>query len=105
MGTKFCTALRSSPWSRVLPSLLAAAEHDPEIRGALATFAAARRTTLRTVFERAQARGELQEGVDLDAAVLRFAAPFFYRRLFTTDELDATVVETEVQATLAVTTR
>ena len=27
------------------------------------------------------------------------------RRLFTTDELDATVVETEVQATLAVTTR
>jgi AcrR family transcriptional regulator len=75
--------LTNSPLAGILPSLVEAAERDPELERLFTEFGRARRAVLRKVFDRAAARGELRPGLDLDVAIDALVGPIFTRRLIT----------------------
>lgn len=73
--------LASPDTGRVLTSLLDAAERDPELAALREEHTRQKRAIIRQAFERALARGELADDLDLDAMVDITAGPLFYRRL------------------------
>jgi AcrR family transcriptional regulator len=75
--------LSNSPLAAILPSLVEAAERDPELERLFKEFGGARRAVLRGIFTRAARRGELRDGLDPDIAVDVLVGPIFTRRLIT----------------------
>ena len=75
--------LTHSPLAGILPSLVEAAERDPELERLFQDFGRTRRAVLRAVLDRAAARGELRAGVDPDLAIDVLVGPIFTRRLIT----------------------
>ena len=90
------TAARATRAPLFLPRMLTDAAEDPELH---AIFRAAlvdpRRAALRTILERAVARGELRPGVDLDVLIDLLAAPYLYRLLIDAGDLDGAVARSE----------
>lgn len=93
--------LREETWGRILPSLVGAADHDDDLDRALRTFNTQRRSEAIELLQRAVARGEIEEGVDLEGALERFIAPLFFRRLMTGLPVDDDLVERQLQAICA----
>jgi len=75
--------LSNSPLAAILPSLVEAAERDPELERMFKEFGTARRAVLRGVFTRAARRGELRDGLDPEVAIDVLVGPIFTRRLVT----------------------
>jgi len=75
--------LSSSPLSGILPSLVEAAERDPEVERLFKEFGATRRAILRGIFTRSARRGELRDGLDPEVAIDLLVGPIFTRRLVT----------------------
>jgi AcrR family transcriptional regulator len=73
--------LTNSPLAGILPSLVEAAERDPELERLFKEFGTTRRAVLRSVFDRAARRGELRDGLDPDLAIDLLVGPIFTRRL------------------------
>ena len=68
----------------LMPRLLGEAVSDPELFAIFrANLVEPRRAALRTVLERAVARGEIREGIDMELMVDLFAGPAVYRLLIT----------------------
>lgn len=93
--------LTGAAWGAMLPSLIGASAHDDDLRRALIGFNAQRRAEIHELFERAVARGEVGEDVDLVAAMERLVGPFFLRRLMTQESLDDDFVERQVRLACA----
>jgi AcrR family transcriptional regulator len=84
--------LRSARWATILPSIIDAAERDPETAKLHAGLHAGFTTGFLAAIERGRARGELPPGhepADIVAAVM---GPLFYRRWFSREPLDAIFV-------------
>lgn len=62
-------------------ALLAASDHDPELRELVDAMSDERRRPIRTVLQLAQLRGEIGRHVDLDTAVAMLIGPFILRRM------------------------
>lgn len=75
--------LSKSPLAAILPSLVEAAERDPELERLFKEFGTTRRAVLRGVFARAAGRGELRDGLDFDVAIDVLVGPILTRRLVT----------------------
>lgn len=75
--------LTHSPLAGILPSLVEAAERDPELERLFKEFGHTRRAVLRAVLDRGAARSELRPGLDLDVAIDVLVGPIFTRRLIT----------------------
>jgi AcrR family transcriptional regulator len=75
--------ITNSPLAGILPSLVEAAERDPELERLFKEFGRGRRAVLRAIFDRAGARGELREGLDPELAIDTLVGPIFTRRLIT----------------------
>lgn len=75
--------LSNSPLASILPSLVEAAERDPELERLFKEFGTTRRAVLRGIFARAVTRGELRDGVDPEVAIDVLVGPIFTRRLIT----------------------
>ena len=68
----------------LMPRLLGESVHDPELFAIFrAHLVEPRRAALRSVLERAVARGEIREGIDPELMVDLFAGPAVYRLLIT----------------------
>ncbi|HEX7305648.1 TetR/AcrR family transcriptional regulator [Lentzea sp.] len=92
--------LRSARWAAVLPSIVDAAERDPDLAGLHADLHARLMAPFDVVTERARTRGELAADrgpADVTAAV---AGPLFYRRWFSREPLDAAFVTRVVEDAL-----
>ncbi len=92
--------LRTARWASVLPSIVDAAEREPELAELHADLHARLMAPFVTVAERAKVRGELapdRQPADVIAAI---AGPLFYRRWFSREPLDATFVARVVHDTL-----
>ena len=88
--------LQSAQWAVVLPSIIDAAERDPELAQLHAKLQAGLMAPFIEVGDRARKRGELPPGykaTDLGAAVV---APLFYRRWFSREPIDDHFVKTVV---------
>ena len=100
LGEELARGLTAQPWGRSLGALVGAAAHDDDVRAAQRDFNKRRRAADRVIFERAVQRGEMNSDLDLDLAVTRFVAPFFYAHLVAHSDLDATFVNDIVQASM-----
>lgn len=100
-GLGLAEGLTNEAWGQVLPTAVAAAEHDLDLREALAAFTGDRRDEAAELVAAAVERGELvlDPTLDLHAVLERFAGPFFFRRLMTGAPLDAAFVEGQVRST------
>ncbi|MEO8687621.1 MAG: TetR/AcrR family transcriptional regulator, partial [Solirubrobacteraceae bacterium] len=82
------TAVRASASrggaTTLMPRLLGESVNDPELFAIFrAHLVEPRRAALRSVLERAVARGEIRDGIDLELMVDLFAGPAVYRLLIT----------------------
>ena len=77
-------ASASRSGASLMPRLIGEAIDDPELFAIFhANLVAPRRAALRSVLERAVARGEIREGLDLELLIDLFAGPAVYRLLIT----------------------
>jgi AcrR family transcriptional regulator len=90
--------LRSARWPAVLPSIIDAAERDPELAGLHVRLHAELIGAFRTVVERGQHRGELPRGQDASEVVACVLGPLFYRRWFSREALDERFVKAIVES-------
>jgi AcrR family transcriptional regulator len=80
--------LRSRNYSSVLPSVVDAAERDPQIAALHARIHAETLAPLYTAIERAKQRGELPRKCVTAEIVAAVVGPLFYRRWFSREPLD-----------------
>lgn len=95
----------ATPLGRMLPSLLSAAERDPDLRRLHREAAAQRRQLAEQVLRRGIDRGRLPADVDAAAAATTVTATLYYRRLISGEALDERAVADLVDALLTGLTR
>jgi AcrR family transcriptional regulator len=88
------TQLADSQFSRCVPAVIEAAEHDESVRAFHHRFTAERRRYGIDMLRRAQVAGEIDPDIDVKVAVEAIAGAIFWRRLcaprgMTTAEVDA----------------
>ena len=89
--------LRSDRWATILPSVIDAAERDPELAQVQTRLHAGFMEPLYTVLARGQERGELPRDCDLSQIVACVVGPLFYRRWFSRQPLDEKFVKAIVE--------
>ncbi len=92
--------LNEARWPTILPSIVDAAEREPDIAAMHARLQAGFAAPYLAVLEQAKARGEVskRETADLAAAIY---GPFFYRRWFSREPIDKAFVDGVVRTVLA----
>jgi AcrR family transcriptional regulator len=88
LATTMAGRLRTDRWAAILPSVIDAAERDPELAKVHTRLHAGFMAPLYAVIERAQARGELPRSNDPSEIVASVVGPLFYRRWFSRQPLD-----------------
>jgi AcrR family transcriptional regulator len=99
--TRLTDGLTTSPWARILPSLIDAAERDVDIAAFHRELTSHRRVPIRTVLQLGQQRGDVPAEADLDYVIDLLSAPLFYRRFIYHAENDRSLVEHIVDDVLA----
>jgi AcrR family transcriptional regulator len=89
--------LRSERWATILPSIMDAAERDPELAELHAQLHAEMTTGFRTVIGRAQQRGELSRNRGITEIVALVTGPLFYRRWLAREPIDDGFVKLVVE--------
>ena len=98
LATVVAKQLRTAAWPRVLPSIIDAAERDPEIAAMQSALHEGNMTPFYAIVERAKRRGEIPSD-SLAADVIATAlGPLFYRRWFSKEVIDDRFVEAVVKA-------
>ena len=93
--------LAGARWAVVLPSIIDAAERDPEIAALHGRLNADLwMAAFRTVIERAQERKELPRDREPSAVIASLVGPLFYRRWFSREALDEPFVRQVVATAL-----
>lgn len=85
--TQLAHLLRSARWTSVLPSIIDAAERDPEIAEMHARLQQGYTAPFVAVIHRAMRRRELPEETDASTMVAALTGPLFYRRWFSREPL------------------
>ena len=85
--------LQTARWSSVLPSIVDAAERDPELAAIHARIQRSHSAPLQEVIRRALERGELPAAADPSVMIAALLGPLFYRRWFSREPLDETFVK------------
>ncbi len=89
--------LKSARWATIIPSIIDAAERDPEIANLHSRLHVGFMAPLRVVIERAQQRGELPRNQNPSYIVAGMVGPLFYRRWFSRERLDERFVKSIVE--------
>ncbi len=98
LATNLASRLRTARWATVLPSIIDAAERDPELAGLHSQLHAEMTTGFRAVVERAQQRGELSRGRRPTEVVAMILGPLFHRRWFSREPLDEGFVKRVIES-------
>jgi hypothetical protein len=89
--------LRTAGWAKVLPSIMDAAERDPELAKLQAKLHGEMRGAFRTIVERGQKRGEVDAAIDPTEVIAGVLGPLFYRRWWSREALDERFVRGVVE--------
>jgi AcrR family transcriptional regulator len=79
--------LRSAKWPSVLPSIIDAAERDPDIAAMYSKLQQAYSAPFATLIQRAKRRRELPRDTDESMLIAALTGPLFYRRWFSREPL------------------
>ena len=85
--TNLADLLQSAKWTSVLPSIIDAAERDPEVADTYSTLQQNHSAPFEIVIRRAVQRGELPEETDIAMLTAALVGPLFYRRWFSREPL------------------
>jgi AcrR family transcriptional regulator len=99
--TNLAELLVTARWSSILPSIVDAAERDPEIAEVHSRLQRWHAAPLQAALERAVLRGEIPPDVDLAAIAAALRGPLYFRRWFSRDPLDDRFVNLIAQSVLA----
>ena len=91
----------SGRWSSVLPSVIDAAERDPELAAVHAKLHAGMMEAFRAVIARAQEKGELDKRVAPSDLIGAIIGPLFYRRWFSREPLTKAAARAIAERALA----
>jgi len=95
--TNLAHLLRSAKWTSVLPSVIDAAERDPDIAAMYATLQQGYSAPFETVLRRAMQSGELPRETDVPVLIAALIGPLFYRRWFSREPLSDAFAKQVVQ--------
>ncbi len=101
LAMNLASRLRTARWATVLPSIIDAAERDPELADLHSRMHAEMTTAFRSVVERAQQRGELSRHRRASEVVATIIGPLFYRRWFSREPLDEGFVKRVVESAVS----
>jgi hypothetical protein len=101
LATRLAEQLQTARWPTILPSMLDAAERDPEIAKMYARLRAGFSSPYGPVIARAKQRGEVAPRQDASEVVAAIVGPLFYRRWFSREPLDKKFVKAVINAALA----
>jgi AcrR family transcriptional regulator len=102
LSLELAERLRTARWPAVLPSIIDAAERDPELAGVHSRLHADRTMPFRIVIDRAKERGELARNYDGARLIATVIGPLFYRRWFSREALDQKFVKSVVEIALRI---
>jgi AcrR family transcriptional regulator len=100
LATLIANRLHDGRWSSVIPSVIDAAERDPEIAELHSKLHAGMMFAFRTVVVRARDRGEIGAGRDPAEMTASIVGPLFYRRWFSREPLEEKFVRSIVKRAL-----
>jgi AcrR family transcriptional regulator len=92
--------LGAARWSRVLPSIVDAAERDAEVAEMHSRLHKGLMEGFRAAIERAKERRELPAGYDVSQVLAAIVGPLFYRRWFSREALDDGFVKAVVEGVI-----
>ena len=95
--TSMATLLRTARWSSVVPSIIDAAERDPDIAQIHSIIQRGHAAPLQEMIARAVRNGEIPMSTDPSTLIAALLGPLFYRRWFSREPLDDTFVKAVVQ--------
>jgi AcrR family transcriptional regulator len=93
--------LVTARWSSILPSIVDAAERDPEIAEVHSRLQLRHAAPLRAALERAAQRGEIPPEADLSAIAAALRGPLYFRRWFSREPINDSFVNLVVESVLA----
>ena len=85
--TSLAHLLRSAKWTSVLPSVIDAAERDPDIAAMYSRLQEGYSAPLQSIIKRAMQKGELPKTTDAALLVAALTGALFYRRWFSREPL------------------
>jgi AcrR family transcriptional regulator len=101
LATSMAARLRTERWATILPSMIDAAEREPELAEVHTRLHAGYMAPLNAVIERARARGELPRDREPSEIVAMVVGPLYYRRWFSREPLDAAFVTSVIDRVAA----
>ena len=99
--TNLAELMVTARWSSILPSIVDAAERDPEIAKVHSRLQRWHAAPLRAALERAALRGEIPSEADLSAIAAALLGPLYFRRWFSREPINASFVDLIVLGVLA----
>ncbi len=99
--TNLAELLASARWSSILPSIVDAAERDPEMAEVHSRLQRWHAAPLRAALERAALRGEIPPEADHSAIVAALRGPLYFRRWFSREPINDSFVDLIVQGVLS----
>lgn len=90
--------LKTATWPSVLPSIVDAAERDPDLAAVYARIQLGHATPYLRVIERGKQKGQVASTLDAAAIVAELVGPLFYRRWFSREALDEKFVKSVVRS-------
>ena len=101
LGLNLADRLGNARWATILPSIMDAAERDPELARLHAQLHAEMTTGFRTIIERAQQRGELSRNRGTTEIVALVIGPLFYRRWLSREQIDEGFVRRVIESAIS----
>ncbi len=99
--TNLAELLVTARWSSILPSIVDAAERDPEIAEVHSKLQQWHAAPLRAALERAALRGEIPPEAELRAIAAALRGPLYFRRWFSREPITDSFVDLIVHGVLA----
>lgn len=99
--TDLARRLRTARWAGVLPSIIDAAERDPELAELHSRLHAGLMGAFNLAVEQARKRGELPRTQDTSHLLAALVGPLFYRRWFSREALDERFVQSIIESAVA----
>ena len=99
--TSIADLLGTARWSSILPSIVDAAEHDPEFADIHSRIQRGHAAPLRAALDRAALKEEIPPAADRNAVAAALLGPLFYRRWFSREQIDAEFVEMIIRSGIA----
>jgi AcrR family transcriptional regulator len=92
--------LQTAAWASVYPSIIDAAERDPEIAAMQCELHKGFMAPFHTIVERTKTRGEMPLGKPATDLIAAIVGPLFYRRWFSKEAIDDRFTEAIIEAAI-----